>query len=248
MPQLPADLYLGFMRNTITGEAFIAPAHGASAAAAESLLRETYPSAAYAITTLYPAQDVQKYLIELERWPGLPSKVQPKLADLLANQRIRAQQGGLPPMPNRVPQPVQAPVNGFNAAQVDQIRTIAKGMPAETQALAARLLAGGLKAQAAQAPMPAAKPAAAPLGAKIETSSTPAPRAPLGTSLKDALAAMRQGGSVPVAPRAPTTEPISRLPASARGVQTEDPTPAPSAFAVGKVSAISVLKALRQRG
>lgn len=257
MAMLPPNLYLAFIRNTITGETFMAPSVATTEIQAESVLRETYPSAAYAINLLYPAHEVQKYLGELERWPGLPSKVQPKLTDLLANQRIRAQMGGLPPLHKAQPaaQPVDFVGLGspYTREQVEHIRTIAKGMPTETQALAARLLAGGLKATAATAP--AAQPATpkvnmSGLSARIETTTTPAK----GHSLKDALNAMR-GISQPSAPvqakMAPTTEgisrsPVSHLAATARGVQQDtDAAPEASPFAVGKVSAISVLKALR---
>ncbi len=259
MPMLPPNLFVAFMRNTLTGETFMAPAIGQTQTQAEDMLRETYPSAAYSLNLMYPAQDIQKYMGELERWPGLPSKVQPKLTDLLANQRIRSQMGGLPPLRKAEPAPQPATLEGlaspFTREQVEHIRTIAKGMPTDTQALAARLLAGGMKAaqpmvQAASAQVktgPAMSPAAgrsSELSARIEVSSAPT----MGHSLKDALNAMRgiSQPSTPIATKAPVTEGISRLPASARGVQTEaDSTPEASPFAVGKVSAISVLKALR---
>lgn len=272
-PTFTPDIHLAFLRNSITGEMFIAPAVGQNQPQAESNLRETYPSAAYALLALYPAADVQRYLIELNRWPGLPSRVQPKLSDLLASQRIRTQLGGLPSL-KRSAQP-QTYAAGLTAAQLEQVRTIAKGMPSETQALAARLLVTAEPKRMAQAHAP--QPKAAERTALPSTHPfaprPPAPRAtpPLG-SLKEALAAMRtmQGldgtiqQSATAAPKAmPSLQPITRapipaqpatssslsasaLPPSARGTMHEPQAESSSAFAVGKVSAISVLKALRQ--
>ncbi len=298
MSPLPPSLYLGFMHNHITGEHFIAAAHGANPPEAMADLRQTYPSAAYHVLTLYPARAVAQYLSDAQRWPGLPSRVQPSLTDLLATQRIRTQVGGLPPL-QRSASAAAAPA-GLNAAQIEQVKTIALGMPAETRALAARLLAGGVPQaapqvvkQASPLPNPVAQPAAqpvvksslppmpsraavpnplptlpamAPLQARIDVSPTVAPR---GGNLKDALTAMRAISShaAPAAAQATTnlaarsasSQPITRmpqafaaaasssaLPASARGLAAPAALPpAPSPFAVGKVSAISVLKALR---
>lgn len=263
-PTFTPDVHLAFLRNSITGEMFIAPAIGETQKMAESNLREAYPSAAYSLLAMYPASDVQRYLVELNRWPGLPSKPQPKLSDLLATQRIKTQVGGLPPL-NRTAQQ-QTYAAGLNAAQIEQVRAIAKGMPSETQALAARLLAAP-QAQPMQtapverthpfAPRPAAVRPAAPqsslkdalaamramngIGATVQHSTTPAPKPlqPLGTSVQ-AITRSPQ-----VQPSAANLSP-SALPPSARGTMTDAQPEAPSAFAVGKVSAISVLKALRQ--
>ncbi|MCA3244117.1 MAG: hypothetical protein INF43_02285 [Alphaproteobacteria bacterium] len=271
MQRLSPSLFLGFLVNAITNEHFIAAAEAGSPTEATAKLRETYPSAAYHVLTVYQAQAVVKYLAEVQRWPGLPSKVQPSLTDLLATQRIRTQVGGLPPLRKEPAAAAQNPF--FTATQLQQIQTIAQGMPAETQALAARLLAGNPKPATPQAPtmapaaaitrsplpaMPrqaAPQPAPAPVTARVEVSTTPAPK---GGSLKEALAAMRAFNnsgqpsvfSQPLSKAAaPAPKPVapapSALPASARGVAAAEPTPASSPFAVGQVSAISVLKALR---
>jgi hypothetical protein len=266
-PTFTPDVHLAFLRNSITGEMFIAPALGETQRIAEGALREAYPSAAYTLLAMYPASDVQRYLIELNRWPGLPSRPQPKLSDLLATQRIKTQVGGLPPL-NRAAQP-QTYAAGLNASQIEQVRTIAKGMPDETQALAARLLgAAQPAAPVAQTEQRNALPATHPFAPRP---ATPRPAAPQG-SLKEALAAMRamngMGATVqqsatpapkPMAYSPPITRaPIpaqpqtsahmspSALPPSARGVMEDNVPHSVSPFAVGKVSAISVLKALRQ--
>jgi hypothetical protein len=282
MNPFPPTTFLGFLVNSLTGEHFIAATEGANPHEAAASLRETYPSVAYQILTIYQAQAVQKYLADAQRWPTLPSRVQPKLADLLATQRIRTQLGGLPPLKKAAATPAHP---HLNAAQIQQIKTIAQGMPAETQAMAARLLVGSVaplaaKPQEAPAPTPrqpqaqpkvqapTQPPVQAKLEARIEVSATPTPK---GGNIKEALAAMRafntpsqpsaysQAFASPAAPTAApklTAMPVTRapqpgtaalspaaLPPSARGVAQDD-TPA-SPFAVGKVSAISVLKALR---
>lgn len=290
MNQQP-QTYLAFLHNTLTREDFIAPAVGENSQAATANLRESYPSAVYTLQTMYPAEDMRRYLSDLQRWPSLPSRIQPKLADLMATQRIRTQVGGLPPL--HKPAPAAQPVAGLSASQLNQLKLIAKGMPAETQALAARLLAGGLQAEAAQAPtapavarMPLATPqqmapAAASVVAAIVTprlqpqpmqpspmAQQPITRAPL--TLHQALKALRaQGGegvggtieqtATPAPRMSPAMYPsqpkvvaaglAAGLPASARGVgQPAASDEKPVAFAVGNVSAISVLKALRGRG
>jgi hypothetical protein len=274
-PTFTPDVHLAFLRNSITGEMFIAPALGETQKLAENNLREAYPSAAYTLLAMYPAGDVQRYLIELHRWPGLPSRPQPKLSDLLATQRIKTQVGGLPPLHResyRAAQP-QTYAAGLNAAQIEQVRTIAKGMPDETQALAARLLgAAQPAAPVAQAEQRNALPATHPFAPRP---AAVRPAAPQG-SLKEALAALRAmqgqgvklGGTVqqsatpapkPMAynppisrapiPAQPTSSAglsASALPPSARGTMRDTHTDTPSPFAIGKVSAISVLKALRQ--
>lgn len=268
MQRLSPSLFMGFLVNSITSEHFIAATEADSPTAATAKLRETYPSAAYHILTVYQAQAVVKYLAEVQRWPGLPSKVQPSLADLLATQRIRTQVGGLPPLRKEPAMALHHPY--FTATQLQQIQTIAQGMPVETQALATRLLVGAntpAKATAPAVPLavaaaatisrsplpamprPAApQPAPAPVTARVELSATPAPK---GGTLKEALAAMRAFNnsgqpSVFSQPLAKATTPApSALPASARGVATMESAPAPTPFTVGQVSAISVLKALR---
>lgn len=291
MNRFAPTTFLGFMVNRITQEHFIAAAEGANPTDATARLRETYPSAAYDVLTIYQAAAVMQYLSDAQRWPTVPSRVQPKLADLLAAQRVRTQVGGLPALAK--PAPSQPTAGGLSAAQIQQVKTIAQGMPAATQALAARLLAAQTQPRAVAfaavapsaapakfvaptvtqsvvtpvaQPMPqAVAPAApmAPLAARIEVSATPAPN---GGTIKEALAAMRafNSASQPSAYRAEAAVPTpstpaprqnftatlpppapSALPASARGVASPTAEPAASAFAVGKVSAISVLKALR---
>ena len=264
-PTFTSDVHLAFLRNIITGDMFIAPAIGATQQQAESAMREVYPSAAYALLALYPASDVQRYLVDLARWPGMPSKVQPSLTDLLANQRIRTQTGGLPPL-NRAAQQ-QAFGAGMNAAQAAQVQAIAKGMPAETQALAARLLGNAHPAAPAAQPI---QRSAQPVPHPFAPRPVAQPATPQG-SLKDALAAMRamkgigatvQQSTTPAPKAMPYTQPITRapipaqpqtsahmspsaMPPSARGMMQDSAPQTPSPFAVGKVSAISVLKALR---
>jgi hypothetical protein len=282
-PYFAPEVQLAFLRNSITAELFMAPAIGVNATEAEANLRETYPSAVYNLMALYPAASVQRYLADLHRWPGLPSKTQPSLTDLLASLRIRSQTGGLPPLHRQPAKPAEHYPAGLNAAQVAQVQTIAKGMPPETRELAARLL-GVTPAAAAVIPdnaNPFAPAASAQPAAKLHPFA-PRPATPRANpvpqgSLKDALAALRsinggtQGISATVqhsaTPATNSLAPISRspqataqpaatytpalsaaaLPPSARGTMQEDTAPAPSAFAVGKVSAISVLKAMRQQ-
>jgi len=215
--------------NRVTEEHFIAATEAQSSTEATAKLRETYPSAAYNIFIVYQAHAVVRYVADVQRWPGLPSKIQPSLTDLLATQRIRTQMGGLPPLP-QAPSSSAAnahanPAGGLalTPTQVSEIKTVARGMSAETQALAARLLAGHKAADG--------------LTGRVEVSATSAPK---GGNLQEAVFTQQsQATAVP--------SQASALPASARGVAQAEPA-ATTPFVPGKISAISVLKALRTAG
>jgi hypothetical protein len=132
--------YLGFLKNLTNGEEFVAPVDTISRDKAESLLRETYPQGIYGLLTVYERREMENILTNIDRWPGVPSKVQPSLEQVLAKVSV-SRRGGLPPMPH---QRNQAQIDG---ARVEQVRGAAQGMAPEVQALAARLLAKGLVGQ-----------------------------------------------------------------------------------------------------
>lgn len=83
-------LYLGFLRNTVTGEEFVAPADALNPNHARQQFDGAYPEPVYALLTIYARQDLLDALATVERMPGLPSKPQPALAALLA--QIQAKQ------------------------------------------------------------------------------------------------------------------------------------------------------------
>ncbi len=235
---------LGFMLNTISHEEFVAPIEAETREEAEFLLAAQYPTGPYKILTIYGQKEMQSILTSLERWPGLPSKVQPKLDDLLT--RVRARTGSLPPLK---PTPPAKPV--LDGARIEQVRDFARGMDKDTQALAARLLAAeaGL-ATPAPTPMPTPRPATFTTQATTPaTAPAMAPRAPAasGGSLIGALKAMR--GDAPAATASATPRPTARpsAPATARGLAAPA-TPSPRMPAAGSPSLISVLKAMKSAG
>jgi hypothetical protein len=88
--------FVGFMMNMISGEEFLAPVDAETREEAFMQLEMLYPGQGYTTLTLYPRSELNVSLSSLDRWPGLPSKVQQPLESLLS--RVTAQKGGLPPL------------------------------------------------------------------------------------------------------------------------------------------------------
>ncbi|MBI1308482.1 MAG: hypothetical protein GC129_01305 [Proteobacteria bacterium] len=153
--------FLGFLKNTVTGEEFVAPVEAPERARAEAGLRDQYPAAAYAILTVYEQREMERVMDGVRRWPGLASKVQPKLEDLFANVSVAR---ALPPLHGRAPTKLNA-----TQARLEQVRTMARGTHKGVQELVARLLAADL-----QGDIRSAKPDS---HARMETVSDARPKA-----------------------------------------------------------------------
>lgn len=170
-------LFFGFMKNAVTGEEFVAPMEAEERVGAEVLLLRQYPAPAYALLTVYEKRELTRALEQVERWPGVPSKVQPPLEQLLS--RVSVQRGKLPPLPQQrvASAPVQAPASAaaaFDSARIEQVRNAVRGTSPEIQALAARLLAAGMGAPVAEAvraapvAQPQVQPQASRFGGRME--------------------------------------------------------------------------------
>ena len=184
-------LFLGFMKNTVNGEEFVAPAEADDRVGAEVLLLRQYPAEAYALLTVYEKRELTRALEQVERWPGVPSKVQPSLEQLLS--RVSARAGKLPPLPNQRPAAVAAPVApaaAFDSARIEQVRNAVRGTSPEIQALAARLLAAGMGSATAEEPV--AAPVANRFGGRMEAAPDVPAAAANRPSLISVLKAMRR--------------------------------------------------------
>lgn len=130
-------MFLGFLKNTVTHEEFVAPVEADARGTAEMALAAEYPSAVYKLLTVYERREIEHVLAGLARWPGLPSRVQPTMEQLMA--RVKVGGRSLPAMPNQpvIPQHI-------DGARIQQVRNAVQGNSPEIQALAARLLAAGM--------------------------------------------------------------------------------------------------------
>ena len=107
-------LYLGFMMNRTTRDEFVAPVEAEDAATARMELFAAYPESRYQLLTVYARAEMDHVLSHIDRWPGLPSKVQEPLRTDLT--KVTARTGGLPPLPGQV----QAKVETVDAARDTQ--------------------------------------------------------------------------------------------------------------------------------
>lgn len=190
-------VFLGFFINTTTRDEFVAPVEANDRKHAEDQLHASYPAPAYSLLTTYERRELDNIMAGIDRWPGLPSKIQPPLDALLG--RVRVSNGTLPPLPTAK---AAAKADGaqITREQVDLVRQAVKGHVPEVQALAARLLA-------------AQREDTLPAPTTLHSDSTPASEAP------SAIAMLKQmrGGSVavssahvPTAPQ-PTAQPRSLI-------------------------------------
>lgn len=125
-------IFLGFLLNTKTKQEFVAPTEAESRAEAEHNLTLQYPSPLYTLLTTYARGEMGKILADIDRWPGLPSKIQPTMEQLL--QKVSVSRT-LPPLHQPKAQPA------FDGARIEQVRQAVRDSAPEVQALAARLLA-----------------------------------------------------------------------------------------------------------
>lgn len=134
--------YLGFLQNRQNREEFVAPVVAADVTLARTELGKAYPESRYIIQTIYSRTELEHVLSGIDRWPGVPSKVQPPVtADL---SKVTARTGGLPPLPGQV-----------TNATVEKVTDNTQGIPAWMQSL--------VQPQTAPAPVRAAPaPTAAP--------------------------------------------------------------------------------------
>ncbi len=101
--------YLGFLMNRSDKEEFVAPVVANELTEAKRELQKAYPDSRYALLTVYTRSELENVLKGVDRWPGLPSKVQAPLAEKTAPVRVST--GGLPPLPGQVQATVQAVEN-----------------------------------------------------------------------------------------------------------------------------------------
>jgi hypothetical protein len=94
--------YLVFLKNTVTHEEFVAPLQAAKREEAMARAAAAYPAPAYSHLTCYGMDEMQRIMADVQRWPGVASKVQPTLETLMRNVRDNTARG-LPPMPTRTP-------------------------------------------------------------------------------------------------------------------------------------------------
>ncbi len=137
-------LFLGFMMNRANREEFVAPVDAADPTTARMELFAAYPESRYQLLTVYSRAELDHVLSGIDRWPGLPSKVQEPVRTDLSN--VTARTGGLPPLPGQV----QAKVEQVDAARDTQ------PMPAWMQSFVQQQNSRAAKQS------PVAAPAAAP--------------------------------------------------------------------------------------
>lgn len=128
--------FLGFLMNRSSREEFVAPVVAEEALEARRELFKAYPESRYALLTVYTRAELEHVLQSVDRWPGLPSKVQPPLTQ---SAPVRVQTGGLPKLPQQV------------QAVVQPVETIEQNaLPGWMQSL--------MQPQAPKTPIPPAKP------------------------------------------------------------------------------------------
>lgn len=105
--------YLGFLMNRQSREEFVAPVQADDSATARMELGLAFPESRYILQTVYSRTEMEHVLAGIDRWPGVPSKVQPPLTTDLS--KVTARTGGLPPLPGQVKGTVQEVVNNTQA-------------------------------------------------------------------------------------------------------------------------------------
>ena len=185
--------YLGFLMNRTTREEFVAPVNATSVDMARMELFAVYPDAHYALLTVYTKTEIEHVLAGVERWPGLPSKIQKPVE--VKSAPVRISTGGLPPLPGQVTATVQ---------KVDAT-TDTTGMPGWMKSFVQQQ-----EAATKSAAKVAAKPAAVqPMEAAIFQPKSSMPPASLIERLKAAKGETmaRPSVSAPAfAPQAPTAK------------------------------------------
>ncbi|TKW62066.1 MAG: hypothetical protein DI628_05460 [Blastochloris viridis] len=102
--------FLGFFVNRATREEFVAPIEADDATIARMEFYSAYPESRFQLLTVYSRKELEHVLSGVDRWPGLPSKVQePVRTDL---SKVTASTRGLPPLPGQV----QAKIEQVDAA------------------------------------------------------------------------------------------------------------------------------------
>lgn len=161
-------IFLGFFKNRRNGEDFVVPVDADHHGEAMMMLGQSYPSPHYVMLTVYARREIETILSGIDRWPGLPSKIQPPAEDLMAKlSNVRVQQGGLPPMPK-----AQADGGRVETVQekIAQVRAMVRGQTDEVQALTAQLTASARAPQGGTvkaAPAPAVEPERTPRAASL---------------------------------------------------------------------------------
>lgn len=130
--------FLGFFKNNMTAEEFVAPVDAETRNDAEWVLIRQYPQGIYSLLTIYARTEVEKIMTNIDRWPGLASKVQPSIEQMMSRVSVGTR---LPPMPNQ--RVVETPA--IDGARIERVREAVKGAAPEVQELAARLLAAQLQ-------------------------------------------------------------------------------------------------------
>lgn len=216
-------IFLGFFINTKTKQEFVAPTEAETRSGAEHNLTLQYPSPLYTLLTTYERKEMDSILANLDRWPGLPSKVQPSMEQLLQNVSVSKT---LPPLHHPK---TQAPT-AFDGARIEQVRQAVRDTAPEVQALAARLMA------ATVAPQPTP-----PFADTAYRTAAPAAKAPASSILPAISSAYPKTAAAPANRFGGYAEPAPQLPSA----------PAMAAPGQGKAtvtarpSLIDVLKTLR---
>lgn len=106
--------FLGFFMNRATREEFVAPVDAEDTTIARMEFSSAYPESRFQLLTIYSRKELEHVLAGIDRWPGLPSKVQePVRTDL---SKVTANTRGLPPLPGQV----QAKIETVDAASDSQ--------------------------------------------------------------------------------------------------------------------------------
>lgn len=168
-------LYLVFHRNAMTGEDFTTPVEAESPMQAQASLTARYPHPTYQYLTCFAKTELQSILNDAERWPGVASKPQPTLEQMMA--RVTSGMGKLPPLPNRKPtaQPA-AQMTQATGASVKVVQGAAHAWGVGAVPLA--------KVEPATPKKTAAKPTAKPASSFMPTANA-------GRSVIDVLRALR---------------------------------------------------------
>lgn len=171
--------FLGFYLNRRTSEEFVAPVQASDMAQARVQLGQAYPDSRYQLLTVYARKEIEHVLSGIDRWPGLPNKIQePLRADL---SKVTARTSGLPPLPGQV------------QAKVETVDPVADTQP----------MPAWMKSFVQQQQAKAATPKAAPAPSALEQAVS-SPKASLQpVSLIEKLKAAR--GETLSAPKAEAT-------------------------------------------
>ncbi|MCP5405712.1 MAG: hypothetical protein H6922_05780 [Pseudomonadaceae bacterium] len=147
-------VYMVFLRNMNNGEDFALPVDAESNEEAYMMAEQRHPQPLFAPLTCFSLRELSKMVDDARRWPGVASKVQPTMEQML--QRVNVRIGKLPPMPG------QAPVT---EAKLTESRGFARGVMEREAKVAtvqhiAPVQADAPRKVAAKKPAPAPQPAA----------------------------------------------------------------------------------------